>query len=354
MPGLFDPLSIRDVTFRNRIGVSPMCQYSAHDGMASDWHLVHLGARAVGGAGLVCAEATAVAADGRISPSDLGIWKDAHIPMLARIAAFIAANGAVPAIQIAHAGRKGSSSAPWDGGKPMPLALGGWQTMAPSSVAFSPDWPAPRAATADDLAGIISAFAAAAIRARTAGFQLLEIHAAHGYLLHEFLSPIANRREDGYGGSFDRRCRLLIEVVEAVRKAWPGSLPLAVRLSCTDWVDGGWGIDDAVALARLLRSREVDVIDCSSGGQVANAAIPLGPGYQVPFAERIRREAGIATAAVGMITDCQQAEAVVREGRADLVLMAREFLRDPYWPMRHAKELGQAPAAPKQYGRAFM
>jgi 2,4-dienoyl-CoA reductase-like NADH-dependent reductase (Old Yellow Enzyme family) len=350
---LTDPLTIRGTTLRNRIGVSPMCQYSARDGMADDWHLVHLGSRAVGGAGLVCAEATAVSPEGRITPGDLGIWSDGHIEPLARIARFVAAQGAAPAIQLAHAGRKASARLPWLGGAPLDIGEGAWPTLGPSAVPFAPEWPAPTAASHDQLAAVVRDFAAAARRAREAGFAIAEVHAAHGYLLHSFLSPLSNRRTDRYGGGLAGRSRLLIEVVEAVRAAWPDSAPLFVRLSCSDWVEGGWDIADSVELARGLKGLGVDVIDCSSGGTSPQARIPTAPGYQVPFAERIRVEAGIPTAAVGLITDPLQADAIIRDGRADLVLMARELLRDPYWPLRHAHELGTLPAGPVQYGRAF-
>jgi 2,4-dienoyl-CoA reductase-like NADH-dependent reductase (Old Yellow Enzyme family) len=352
MSALFDPFTLRGETFRNRIGVSPMCQYSCSDGAATDWHLVHLGSRAVGGAGLVCAEATAISAEGRISPGDLGIYQDRHVEALARITRFISAQGAVPAIQLAHAGRKASCQVPWEGGKPLAAAMS-WPTLGPSAVPFDAGYPSPRAMSDSDIIRLIADFASAARRALAAGFQVLEIHAAHGYLLHEFLSPLANRRQDRYGGSWENRCRLLGEVVDAVRSVMPESQPLFVRLSCSDWSEGGWSIEESVELARHLRPRGVDLIDCSSGGQVAQAKIPIGPGYQVPFSERIRREAGIATAAIGMITQSAQADEVVRNGRADLVFMARELLRDPYWPLRHASELHAKAAIPIQYGRAF-
>ncbi len=352
-PHLFSPLTIRGVTFRNRIAVSPMCQYSSDDGFANDWHLVHLGSRAAGGAALVVAEASAVEARGRISPQDLGIWKDEHIENLARIAAFVKARGAVPGIQIAHAGRKGSTRVPWEGGAPISPEQGGWQTVAPSPVPFRAGEPAPAALSQAEIHTIVDAFAAAARRARTAGFEVLEIHGAHGYLINEFLSPLANHRTDDYGGPFENRARVALEVVAAVRAAWPENLPLFMRISASDWVDGGWTLDDSVALAKRVRALGVDLVDCSSGGNSPDAKIQLGPGYQVPFAERVRRDAGVLTGAVGMITDARQADEIVRAGRADLVLMAREFLRDPYWPLHAAPILQAQTTVPVQYLRAF-
>jgi 2,4-dienoyl-CoA reductase-like NADH-dependent reductase (Old Yellow Enzyme family) len=352
-PHLFSPLTIRGVTFRNRIAVSPMCEYSSDDGFANDWHLVHLGSRAVGGAALVIAEASAVEARGRISPQDLGIWKDEHIENLARIARFVKSRGAVPGIQIAHAGRKASTRVPWEGGAPIAQESGGWQTVAPSPVPFRPGEPLPAELSQAEIRVVVEAFAAAARRARTAGFEVVEIHGAHGYLINEFLSPRSNYRTDEYGGSFENRVRFALEVVAAVRAAWPENLPLFMRISASEWVDGGWSVDDSVALAARVRSLGVDLVDCSSGGNSADAKIQLGPGYQVPFAERIRGEAGVLTGAVGMITDARQADGIIREGRADLILMAREFLRDPYWPL-HAAPILQAEAAiPVQYLRAF-
>lgn len=353
MPGLLDPLVLRGQTLRNRVGVSPMCQYSCVDGTATDWHLVHLGSRAVGGAGIVIAEATAVEAIGRITPGDLGIWDDRHVAPLARIAHFIAGQGALPAIQLAHAGRKASARLPWDGGAPLTAQEGAWTAVGPSALPFETGWPTPRAADAADIARITEAFVTATRRALAAGFRAVEIHAAHGYLLHAFLSPLSNRRDDAYGGSFAGRCRLLREIVGGVRAVWPDELPLLVRLSCTDWIDGGWDIEQSATLARELRGDGVDLVDCSSGGIVPGARIPVGAGYQVPFADRIRRDAGIATAAVGLIADPAQADAIVREGRADLVLMGRELLRDPYWLLRHARALDGKPPVPAQYGRAF-
>jgi 2,4-dienoyl-CoA reductase-like NADH-dependent reductase (Old Yellow Enzyme family) len=354
MPALFSPLIIRGITLPNRIAVSPMCEYSSEDGFASDWHLVHLGSRAVGGAGLVFTEATAVTADGRISAVDLGIWKDEHIDFLRRITAFVKSQGAVPGIQLAHAGRKASTPAPWEGGSAIrPDEPGGWQAVAPSAVPFRPEDPILHELTAAEIAGIVTAFAAAARRALTAGFEVLELHAAHGYLIHEFLSPLSNHRTDTYGGSFDNRIRIVLEVVEAVRKEIGPDVPLFMRISATDWTEGGWTIDDSVELARRVKPLGIDLVDASSGGNVPNAKIPLGPGYQVPFAERIRRDAGILTGAVGMITDPEQANAIVESGQADLVLLAREFLRDPYFPVHAAQKLGSEVSMPKQYLRAI-
>jgi 2,4-dienoyl-CoA reductase-like NADH-dependent reductase (Old Yellow Enzyme family) len=350
---LFAPLAIRGVTLRNRIGVSPMCQYSCEDGFATDWHLVHLGSRAVGGAGLVMVEATGVEHRGLISPWDMGIYKDAHIEPLARIANFLKQQGAVAAIQLAHSGRKGSTRRPWEGGGVVPVAEGGWQTVAPSPIPFRPEDPAPVELSRTQIQEVIQSFATAARRAYLAGFQVVEIHSAHGYLLHQFLSPLSNFRTDDYGGAYENRTRLLREVVAAVRGVWPESLPLFVRISSTDWVEGGWNIDDSVELARCLGGLSVDLIDCSSGGASLQAQIPLAPGYQVPFASRIRKETGVLTAAVGLITTPEQAADVIASGKADLVLLAREFLRDPYFPLHAAQTLGTPVEAPAQYGRAF-
>jgi 2,4-dienoyl-CoA reductase-like NADH-dependent reductase (Old Yellow Enzyme family) len=352
---LFSPLTIRDVQFRNRIVVSPMCQYSSTDGCANDWHLVHLGSRAVGGAALVFTEAAAVLEDGRISPDDLGIWKDAQIEMLARIFHFIEGQGAVPGMQLAHAGRKASTSAPWKGGKSLGVAEGGWSPIfGPSPLAFDAGYQTPRELDQSGIERVREAFAHGAQRALQAGAKVMEIHAAHGYLLHSFLSPLSNRRTDQYGGLFENRIRLLCETVLAVRHAWPEKYPLFVRISATDWTEGGWTGEDSVALAKKLKPLAVDLIDCSSGGNVPNAKIPIGAGYQVPFAAQIRREAEIATGAVGMITAPEQADHIVRTGQADLVLMAREFLRHPYWPLNAACPLHQKMDAPSQYGRAFL
>jgi len=350
---LFTPYAMHGVTLRNRIVVSPMCQYSCTDGLATDWHLVHLGSRAVGGAGLVIAEATAVEARGRISPQDLGIWSDAHTAPLARVAAFIGAQGAVAGIQLAHAGRKASTCRPWSGSGTVPVAEGGWEdVIAPSALPFSADYPLPGAMTGDDLTTVREAFVTATKRARAAGFQYVELHAAHGYLLHTFLSPLANRRTDGYGGSLENRMRYVLEVTEAVRTVWPPDFPLAVRLSATDWVEGGWTVEESVVLARELRARGVDMIVASSGGMSPGQRISLGPGYQVPFAERIRREAEIATMAVGLITEPHQAETILAEGQADLIALARQLLRDPYWPLHAAAALGVDLAWPDPYARA--
>jgi len=356
MPNLFDPLTVRSITLRNRIGVSPMCMYSSDDGVANDWHFVHLGSRAVGGAALVVAEATAVSPEGRISPGDAGIWAEKHIEPLAKINRFVKAQGAVPGIQIAHAGRKGSAARPWEGGASLSDAAGGWTTFAPSAVAFGDELSrVPKALTAEEIKKVQQDFVAAAKRALEAGYEWLEIHGAHGYLAHEFLSPISNRRTDNYGGSFENRIRFILETAKAVRAAWPEKLPLGIRLSCSDWVEGGWTIDETVELARRLKTEGIDLIDCSSGGTTPNAKIPVGPGYQVHFAERVKKEAGVLTAAVGMIREPHQADKIIADGQADLIMMAREFLRDPYWPYHAAKELNQRDrlAPPKQYGRAL-
>jgi 2,4-dienoyl-CoA reductase-like NADH-dependent reductase (Old Yellow Enzyme family) len=354
MVHLFSPLTIREIVFRNRIAVSPMCEYSSTDGFANDWHLVHLGSRAAGGAALVMTEASAVTAEGRISPGDLGIWKDEHIPALARISSFIRDRGSVAGMQLAHAGRKASTRVPWDrAGAFIPESEGGWRTVAPSPIPFHDADTPPMEASKDALANIVEAFAAAARRALAAGIQVIEIHAAHGYLINEFLSPLSNHRQDEYGGSFENRIRFAIEIVDAVRGVWPESLPLFMRISAVDWVEGGWTIEDSVELAQRLKLRGVDLVDCSSGGLMPKAKIAVGPGYQVPFAEQIRREASIATGAVGMITGAQQADGIIRDGRADLVLLAREFLRDPYFPLHAAKALGVEMAPPVQYARAF-
>jgi len=338
---------------RNRIAVSPMCQYSSEDGFANDWHLVHLGSRAVGGAGLVCMEATAVAARGRISPYDMGIWKHEHVEFLARITRFLHSQGAVAGIQLAHAGRKGSTQRTWDGGGLLPESAGGWQCVAPSAVPFKSDDPAPHEVSKTEILGLVSAFRDAAARALRAGFQVVEIHGAHGYLIHQFLSPLSNRRTDEYGGSLDNRLRFALQVTEAVRAVWPARLPLFFRISATDWVPGGWNVEESVELVRRLRTLGVDLVDCSSGGNVADARIPLAPGYQVAFAERIRRETGILTGAVGLITTPRQAEEIVANGHADLVLLGREFLRDPYFPLHAAIALDEKPSPPLPYARAF-
>ncbi len=352
MSALFEPLQLRDVTLRNRIAVSPMCQYSAEGGVPTDWHLVHLGSRAVGGAGLVIAEASAVSAEGRISPGDTGIWSDEQAEAWARLARFVAEQGAVPGIQLAHAGRKASTDAPWRGGRPVAQDAGGWQTVAPSPLPFAEGYAAPRELTADGIEAVVGAFRDAARRAEQAGFQLVEIHMAHGYLLHQFLSPLTNRRSDAYGGSLENRMRLPLAVARAVRDAFPAERPVFARISATDWVEGGWDLEQSVALARALGANGVDLVDCSSGGTVPDAKVALGPGYQVPFAAAIRERAGIATGAVGLITEPAQAEAIVATGQADIVLFAREMLRDPYWPLHAARTLGVEVGWPVQYQRA--
>jgi 2,4-dienoyl-CoA reductase-like NADH-dependent reductase (Old Yellow Enzyme family) len=347
---LFEPLRLRGVVLRNRIVVSPMCQYSARDGLPDDWHLVHLGSRAVGGAALVFTEATAVEARGRISPGDTGLWNDAQAEAWERIVRFVAAQGAVPGVQLAHAGRKAGVARPWEGGRPLGPQEGGWQPVGPTDEPFAPGYPVPHPLSPEEIAEVVRAFAAAAERARRAGFRVVEIHAAHGYLLHEFLSPLVNKRTDAYGQ--DRR-RFLREVVDAVRAVWPEELPLFVRLSATDWVAGGIDAEDTVETARMLRAHGVDVVDCSSGGAVPGVAVPEAPGYQVPFAARVRQEAGIASAAVGRITEPEQAETILASGQADLVVLARAMLRDPYWPLRAAQALGVAVEYwPVQYLRA--
>jgi 2,4-dienoyl-CoA reductase-like NADH-dependent reductase (Old Yellow Enzyme family) len=352
MPHLFSKLRLRDVDFANRIVVSPMCQYSSVDGYANDWHFAHLASRAVGGAALVFTEAAAVTPEGRISPQDLGVWSEKHFEPLERITGFMANQGARAGIQLAHAGRKGSTYRPGAGQGTIAEGAGGWRPLAPSAIAFSDTYGKPDELTIDQIKSLQRAFAVAAERAAAAGFEVIEIHAAHGYLIHEFLSPFSNRRVDAYGGSFENRTRFLRECVEAVRRALPERSPLFVRVSATDWVEGGWDVDQSVELARLLLSLGVDLIDCSSGGNLEKAEIPIGPGYQTPFAERIRREANIATAAVGMITAPAQADQIIRNDQADLVLLAREMLRDPYWPMHAAQELEQIAPWPVQYLRA--
>jgi 2,4-dienoyl-CoA reductase-like NADH-dependent reductase (Old Yellow Enzyme family) len=350
MPHLFDPLSLRSLTLRHRIVVSPMCQYSCEDGLANDWHLVHLGSRAVGGAAMVMTEATAVTPEGRISPRDLGIWSDAHVEPLSRIVRFLHDQGSAAGIQLAHAGRKGSTKVPWLGEGAVSPSEGAWQPVGPGTEPFAPQYPVPRALECADLAAVVQAFADAARRAYEAGFDLVEIHGAHGYLVHEFLSPLVNTRTDEYGGSFDNRIRLCLDVIDAVRRVWPDNLPVQLRISTTDWIEGGWDIEQSIALSRAARDHGVDLVDCSSGGAVP-AKIPFGPGYQVPFAERIRREAGVPTGAVGLITEPQQADAIVRGGQADCVLLARQLLRDPYWPMNAATALGHLLSWPAQYLR---
>lgn len=352
MSKLFTPLTMKSVTFRNRIFVSPMCQYSSHDGLPTDWHLVHLGSRAVGGAGLVMVEATAVSPEGRISPDDSGIWSKAHAEAFAPVTSFIREQGAIAGIQLAHAGRKGSCSLPWLGGGPLGIEACGWQPLAPSSVPFDKGHPVPRSLTLAELDEIEGQFRSAARRAFAAGFQVVELHMAHGYLLHEFLSPLVNQREDDYGGSLENRLRFPLQVARGVREEWPAELPLFVRISATDWVAGGWAIDQSLVLARQLKAIGVDLIDCSSGFAVPGEPVPFGPGFQVPFAARVRAEAGIASGAVGLITEPAQAEQVVATGQADAVLLGRQMLRDPYWPLHAAQALHADVQWPNQYLRA--
>lgn len=353
MSHLFEPLALRGVTVPNRIAVSPMCQYSSVNGFATDWHLVHYGSRAVGGAGLVLTEAAAVTPQGRISPQDLGIWSDDHIDFLARIVHFVAQRGSVAGIQLAHAGRKASTPPPWENRSvTLTEAEGGWPIVAPSAVPFDDGCIVPKALTEEEIRDITAAFVQAARRSLLAGFQVAEIHAAHGYLLHQFLSPLSNQRADRFGGSFENRTRLLRDIVGAVRAVWPDHLPLLVRISATDWVEGGWDLEQSLELAQQLLPMGVDLIDCSSGGTVSHPRIPAGAGYQTRFAERIRRETGGKTGAVGMITAPAQADHIIRSGQADLVLLARELLRDPYWPLRAARELGNPTPWPAQYVRS--
>lgn len=351
-PWLFQPLKIRSVEFKNRITVSPMCMYSSEDGFSNNWHLVHLGSRAVGGAGLVISEATAVAPEGRITGDDLGIWKDEHVAGLKQITAFLEEQGSVPGIQLAHAGRKASTTSPWKGGEFVSEEDGGWQTVAPSAIAFNEENPSPSALDSDGIKKLIADFREAAKRALEAGFKVAEIHAAHGYLLHQFLSPLSNKRTDDYGGSFENRSRLVLEVTGAVRSVWPEELPLFVRISATDWVDGGWNEDESVRLAKLLKENGVDLIDCSSGGLVPHAQIPVKKKYQVGFAERIKAEGDILTGAVGLITEPEEAEEILSKGQADLILLARELLRNPYFPLEAAEKLGANMPWPPQYERA--
>jgi len=351
MSKLFSPLTIKNITLKNRIVMSPMCQYSATDGFVSDWHVVHLGGRAVGGAGLIIAEATAVVPEGRITPGDLGLWSDEHILGLSRITRFIHQQGAVAGIQLAHAGRKASSALPWEGGRQLDASHGGWQTVAPGNLPFTDGDAPPSALTKEGIGKVISGFRAAAERALIAGFSVIEIHSAHGYLLHQFLSPLSNNRTDEYGGTFENRIRLLRQVVESVKSVWPPENPLFVRLSVTDWTDGGWTKEESVRLAVILKEMNVDLIDCSSGGNVPNARIPVAPGYQVQFSGALR-ETGIMTGAVGLITGARQAEAILDEGKADLVFFGRELLRNPYFPLAAARELGEDFKWPLQYLRS--
>ena len=352
MAKLFTPLTIKSVTLKNRIVVSPMCEYSSVDGFANEWHLVHLGSRAVGGAGLIITEATAVSPEGRISPDDLGIWKNAHLDKLKNIVSFIHKHGSVAGIQLAHAGRKASSPSPWKGSSQLSEENGGWQPVAPSAIPFRDGDIIPEALNTEGIKKVVGDFKAAAQRALSAGFKLVEIHGAHGYLIHEFLSPLSNQRTDEYGGSFENRIRLLTEITEAIQSVWPKELPLFVRISATDWAPGGWNENEAVQLATILKNKGIDLIDCSSGGLVPSVKIPVGPGYQVQFAEKIKKEAGILTGAVGMITTAEQAEAILTKGEADLIIIARELLRDPYFPLHAAHELGADTDWPVQYLRA--
>lgn len=353
MSVLFSPIRFREIELKNRIVVSPMCEYSAVDGHPQPWHMVHLGSRAVGGASLVMTEATAVEARGRISPADTGIYLDSHVEAWRPIVKFIQSQGALAGIQLAHAGRKASTAVPWTGGKPLPVGQGGWEPVSASAIPFDEGYPAPRELSASEIKNLVTAFADAARRALAAGFEVVEIHSAHGYLIHQFLSPLTNQRKGEYGGSFDNRARFALEVTKAVREVWPVRSPLFYRISASDWVEGGWDIDQSIELSRRLKPLGVDLIDTSSGGTVPRANIPAGPGFQVPFAEAIRAKAEIATGAVGFITDPKQAEEIVASGKADIVLLAREFLRNPYWPRRAAQELGHKLKPPVQYERAW-
>ena len=352
MTKLFSPLKLRELEFKNRIFVSPMCQYSAEGGIPNNWHLVHLGSRAVGGAALVMVEATGVCAEGRITPHCTGLWSDAHAEAFRPIVDFIRQQGSVPGIQIAHAGRKGSCDVPWNGGKYLPIGAGGWQTVAPSPIAFSPAHGTPRELSHGEIDGVVELFAAAARRALAAGFEVAEVHCAHGYLLNEFLSPLSNQRTDEYGGSMENRCRLPLKVAQTVRELWPQQWPVFVRISATDWVEGGWDLAQSIQFSKWLKEIGIDLIDCSTGGMVLDAKIPVAPGFQVPFAAGVRKQAGIATGAVGLITEPAQAEQILKEEQADAIFLARELLRDPYWPLRAARELGVDVEWPNQYVRA--
>lgn len=352
MATLFSPLKIKTIELKNRIIVSPMCQYSSEDGFANDWHLVHLGSRAVGGAALIFTEATAVSAEGRISTKDLGIWKDEHIPFLKRITGFIEKQGSIPGIQLAHAGRKSSELPPWEGSKAVAKEEGGWQTYAPSAIAFKEGDAVPKELSINEIKTIIQDFQNAAVRAKKAGFKVIELHGAHGYLINEFLSPISNKRMDEYGGSFENRTRFLLQIIESVRKVWPGDYPLFLRISATEWQEGGWTENDSIKLAELVKTKTVDLMDCSTGGNVAGAKIPFKPLYQVRFAESIKKATGILTGALGLITTVQEANSIIQENKADVVLLAREFLRNPYFPRKAEKELGMDIPWPVQYERA--
>ncbi len=349
---LFSPLTLKKITFRNRIVISPMCQYSSVDGFANDWHLVHLGSRAVGGAGVIIQEATAISSEGRISPEDLGIWKDEHVEKLQQITSFIRQQGAVAGIQLGHAGRKASVYRPWVGGGQIPELEGGWKPVAPSAIAFNESDPEPIALDQAGIQKVIADFKDAAGRAFRAGYEVLEIHAAHGYLIHQFFSPLSNNRTDEYGGSFENRTRILLEILEAIQEVWPDELPLFVRVSATDWVENGWDVDQSVELAKILKTKGVDIIDTSSGGLASYAKIQAGPSYQVPFSDQIKNEAEVQTGAVGIITEAHQAEEILQKGQADLIFIARESLRDPYFPMHAAKVLGDDIKWPSQYERA--
>jgi 2,4-dienoyl-CoA reductase-like NADH-dependent reductase (Old Yellow Enzyme family) len=352
MSKLLSPISIKSIRFKNRIIVSPMCQYSSQDGFATDWHLVHLGSRAVGGAGLIITEATAVSPEARISLEDLGIWKDEHLEKLSQITAFISAQGCVPGVQLAHAGRKASTAVPWKGRAEVPASEGGWQTVAPSGIPFSDTYPQPVALDAAGIEKIVSDFTAAARRALQAGFKVIEIHAAHGYLVHQFLSPLSNQRTDEYGGSFENRIRLLLRIIDGISSVWPNDLPIFVRISATDWAEGGWNVDESIQLAQVLKEKHIDLIDVSSGGLAAHQKITTGPAYQLPFASRIKRETGILTGTVGMITNATQAETILVNGDADMIIMAREILRNPYFPLEAGRDLKDAVEWPVQYERA--
>jgi 2,4-dienoyl-CoA reductase-like NADH-dependent reductase (Old Yellow Enzyme family) len=352
MANLFQPLKLKSITLKNRIAVSPMCQYSSVDGFANDWHLVHLGTRAVGGAALVFSEATAVSDKGRITPHDLGIYKDEHIEFLKRITSFIKTQNAVPGIQLAHAGRKASHHRPWDGGAALNENEAAWITEAPSAIPFKEGEPLPHELNKEEIKAIIEDFKQAAVRAKEAGFDVIELHAAHGYLIHEFLSPLSNHRQDEYGGSFENRIRFLIEIIASVQQVWNEEKPLFVRISATDWVDGGWNIEESVELCRILKTKGIDLIDCSSGGNSPAQKIPVGPMYQTPFAERIKKETGIMTGAVGLITTTEQAESIITSGQADLIFLARQLLREPYFPLHAAHDLGADIPWPPQYDRA--
>ena len=352
MSRLFSPLQIKDTTLKNRIAVSPMCQYSSKDGFANDFHLVHLGSRAIGGSGLIIQEATAVSPEGRITPGDMGLWHDKQIEKLEQIVNFIHEHGAVTGIQLAHAGRKASCGIPWEGGKQIHQNAGGWKTVSASAIPFHPDDDAPKAMDRDDIKKVVNDFKLAANRALLAGYKIIEIHAAHGYLLHQFFSPLSNHRTDEYGGRFENRIRFVLEIVEAIHTVWPENLPLFIRISATDYVEGGWNLEESIRLASILKTKGVDLVDCSSGGMVPHAKIPFSPGYQVPFAEQIKKQAGIKTGAVGLITEAKQAEEILAKEQADLILIARASLRDPYFALHAAHELSSEIDWPVQYLRA--